>query len=122
MTAAGCIAFDKVYAIFGHDVQSAAMSQMYLYPLLGGALVYLALTLLVPDPNRRCFYRLASNCYNSGLAALVCGSLLEGVFNIAGTASDYVPVVMAAGWVMVIAGAAGLIYHSIKTSQLISII
>lgn len=122
VTAAGCIAFDKVYAIFGHDVRSAAMSQMYLYPLLGGALAFLALTLLVPAANRCRFYRLASNSYNSGLAALICGSLLKGVFDIAGTASDYVPVIMVAGWAMFVAGAAGLIFHSIKTAQLISII
>lgn len=104
--AVGCVVFDKVYAIFGHDVQSAAMSRMYLYPLLGGALVYLALTLLIPAANERRFYRLASNIYNSGLAALICGSLLKGVFEIAGTASNYVPVVMAVGWAMVAAGAA----------------
>jgi hypothetical protein len=118
--AAGCIAFDKIYAIFGHDVQSAAMSRMYLYPLLGGALAFLALTLLVLAANRHRFYRLACNIYNSGLAALIGGSLLKGVFDIAGTASVYVPVMLAAGWVMVAAGAVigvtGLVSRQLVTT------
>lgn len=101
---AGCIVFSKVYAVFGHGVQSAALSLMYLYPLLGGVLPYSALWLLVPALERVRDFRLGTNLYNAGLATLVCGSLLRGIFEIAGTASAYVPILMAAGWTMAAAG------------------
>jgi len=38
LVSAAAVAFDKVYDVYGHGVDSAAMTWMFLYPLLGGAL------------------------------------------------------------------------------------
>ena len=80
---------NKVYALFGHGVSSAAMTWMFLYPLLGGGLLYLLLGLLLPRLNRLVGYRLFYNSYNAGIALLTVGSLLQGIMEIAGTSSPY---------------------------------
>lgn len=93
-----CIAIDNIYALFGHGVRSASMSLMFLYPLVGGALVYLLIGLLIPWFNHHENYRLFYNIYNSGIAILVVGSLLKGILDIAGTASPYVILFFVMGW------------------------
>jgi len=105
--AAGCVVIDKVYALFGHGVTSAAMSLMYLYPLLGGMLPFLLLWLLVPAASAVRGYRLFYNSYNSGMATLTIGSMLTGVFEIAGTASPYMIVFTVAGWCLIGFGLCG---------------
>lgn len=80
---------NKVYAIFGHGVSSDAMTWAFLYPLIGGALFFLLLGLLLPRINCFAGYRLLYNSYNSGIAVLTVGSLLKGVMEIAGTNSPY---------------------------------
>jgi hypothetical protein len=102
--AAFCILFDRVYALFGHGVQSAAMSRMFLYPLLGGALMFFLQWLFVPEPCRVRHYRLLFNLYNSGLAALTVGSLLQGILEIAGTTSPYLVAFPVFGWTTLYAG------------------
>ncbi|SDN75654.1 hypothetical protein [Acetanaerobacterium elongatum] len=99
-----CIVFDRIYALFGHGVYSASMSLMFLYPLLGGALPFLLLWQFAPQEDSVSHYRLYYNCYNSGIAALTVQSLLNGIFEIAGTASRYLIVFVVCGWVMVAAG------------------
>lgn len=96
--AAGCVIFNQVYAIFGHDVQSASMATMYLYPLLGGTLGFGLLALSSRETASRKGYRLFLNLYSSGLATLVCANLLKGIFEIAGTSSAYVTMMAIAGW------------------------
>lgn len=81
-----CLIFNLIYARYSHGVSSAYMSYMYLYPLLGGALVY-GLTGMLP--RVRMPGKVAANAWNSGLAALTVGSLLRGIFEIAGTESAY---------------------------------
>lgn len=84
-----CVVIDRVYALFGHGVYSAAMSWMFLYPLLGGVLPF-SILWLRPSAHSHSFYsRTAYNSYNSGLATLTVASMLQGVFEIAGTSSKY---------------------------------
>lgn len=99
-----CIFFDRVYALFGHGVFSANMSLMFLYPLLGGALPFFLLWRFLPR-SEAAGGRVWFNCYSSGIAALTVGSLLRGVFDIAGTSSPYCAVFSVCGWTMVGAGA-----------------
>ncbi len=95
-----CIVFNLVYARYSHGVSSGYMTFAFAYPLLGGALVYLLLGAAARPPGR-----LAVNAYNSGLAALTVGSLLRGIFEIAGTASPYQPVFTIAGILLTAVGA-----------------
>ena len=48
--------------------------------------------------------RLAFNLYSSGVATLTAGAMLNGILEIAGTASAYQSLFMAAGWIFVFIG------------------
>lgn len=103
-----CIVFDEIYALFGHGVRSAAMSLMFLYPLLGGTVPFAGRWLQLrqrPDHGATAepFGRLAFNSYNSGIATLTVGSMLTGVFDIAGTTNPYLVYFRLIGAAMVAA-------------------
>ena len=83
-----CILFEVVYAHFGHGVCSSYMTFMFLYPCVGGAALFGLFNLARRHP----FPRFSYNAYNSGIATLTVGSSLHGVFDIAGTASSFVPI------------------------------
>ncbi len=97
-------AVNKVYSLFGHGVKSDAMTWMFLYPLILGGLFYLLIGFLLP--GMICFtgYRLFYNLYNSGIAVFTIGSLLKGIFEIAGTSSPYLKLFFMTGYVMIGAG------------------
>lgn len=84
------ILVNEIYALFGHGVHSPAMTYMFLYPLIGGCLIYGVIGLLIPKGNQLPGYRLFYNIYNSGIATLTVGSFLKGILEIAGTSSGYV--------------------------------
>ena len=94
------VLFDQAYALFGHGVRSASMTMMFLYPLLGGALVFTLLWFFAPEAEDRRHSRLFFNLYNSGIAALMAGSLLKGVLDIAGTSSPYIVAFRLLGWLL----------------------
>jgi hypothetical protein len=98
------IVVDRVYDIFGHGVDSKAMTWMFLYPLLGGAVLYSAITLFSPNIIKFAGYRGFYNIYNSGIATLTFGSFLKGVLEIAGTNSDYLVFFYTVGGVFIVAG------------------
>lgn len=102
--AALAFAIDKVYALFAHGVGSPHMELLFLYPLLGGALVYGLLALFAPGVPLRRFWRPGLNLYNSGQAAISAGSLLQGIFEIAGTASAYTALFFLAGILLALCG------------------
>jgi len=104
LLSAACIAVTNIYALFGHGVRSASMDYMFLYPLLMGAAPYLLLSVLLPRIRRRRFSRSAFNLYNSGTATLTAGAMLDGILEIAGTASTYQPLFVATGWIFVFIG------------------
>jgi hypothetical protein len=110
-----CVFFDRVYALFGHGVFSAHMTLMFLYPLLGGALPFFLLWRFLPRSGGGSGGRVRFNCYNSGIAALTMGSLLRGVFDIAGTASGYCVVFSVCGWAVTGAGAALFLLELIQS-------
>ena len=109
-----CIFFNKVYALYGHGVTSASMSLMFLYPLIGGAAVFMFLWLFKPDATGIPKYRLLYNLYNSGIAALVIGSMLKGIFEIAGTSSQYTVFYFILGWMFIAVGIIGFLSDSQK--------
>jgi len=102
-----CVFFNAVYSLYGHGVSSAAMSLMFLYPLLGGALGFGLVWLTVPAADGLRHYRAVYNLYNSGLATLILGSALQGVLEIAGTTSPYIALYRIAGGVLAGVGLLG---------------
>ena len=101
---AAAVAFDKIYGIYSHGVDSAAMTWMFLYPLIGGALYCFLIGMFFPRITHSAGCRLFLNLHNSGIAALTVASLLKGVFEIAGTGSTHLVYYNAAGWGFVAAG------------------
>lgn len=102
-----CFLFDKIYALYGHGVYSPFMSLMFLYPLIGGALMFLLLRFLKPTAEVMPYYRRHYNLYNSGIATLITGSLLKGIFDIAGTSSPYTILFYIVGGLFILAGVIG---------------
>lgn len=98
------IAIDNIYALFGHGVRSPYMDYMFLYPLIGGCLVFFILNRLAPGIRTAKRFRLGYNLYNSGIATLTMGSFFTGILEIAGTASYFSIVFFVTGWVLAAAG------------------
>lgn len=101
---ASAVAVDKVYGIFGHGVDSAAMTWMFLYPLLGGALFYFIIDRLIHGITKFAGFRIFLNIHNSGIATLTLASLLKGIFEIAGTNSPYLVYYYIVGGVFIATG------------------
>ena len=99
VTSLFCIIFAIIYNHFGHGVYSVYMTYMFLFPLILGSGVY-GLVLILPQMKG--VSRLPFNLYNSGIATLTVGSLLKGIFEIAGTSSPYVVVYWLVGTTMIV--------------------
>lgn len=99
-----CILFDRIYALFSHGVSSSSMTLMFLYPLIGGVLLFVLVKFLAPHVCSAKYYRLFINSYNSGIITLTIASALDGVFVIAGTSSPYLIYFSVCGWVMIVLG------------------
>jgi hypothetical protein len=112
--AATAIAVNYIYAIFGHGVHAPAMTWMFLYPLIGGALVYFLIAKLIPAVSNVTGYRLFYNLYNSGIATLTVASLLKGILDIAGTNSVYTGVFYVGGIILVVAGLVVFVFKPLK--------
>ena len=85
-----CLIFFLIYDQFSHGVHSPYMTWLFGWPLLLGAL-------------RRPGW-LSVRLYHSGVAALTVSSMLRGIFEIAGTASDYQQWLMIAGGLLLLGG------------------
>lgn len=78
------------------------MTFLFAPPLVLGLLPSLVLWRF---PRIRKQPTLSADLYHAGVAAVTVSSLLRGIFEIAGTASDYQEMLMTAGIIMLIAGA-----------------
>ena len=95
------------------------MTWMFLYPLLGGLAVSLALLIFFPRIYALPGFRIWYNLYNSGIAALTTGSFLKGVYEIAGANAGSAGIFMIAGALMAATGLLGGILNvSRRKSQM----
>lgn len=106
------IIFDRVYSLFSHGVSSLSMNLMFLYPLLGGVVVYYILGYL--SKNKKNSMIISFNIYNSGIAILTVGSLLKGIMDIAGTSSQYIKYYFIIGVLVIITSVIGFIKNYIS--------
>lgn len=97
-----CILFTNIYAIFGHGVSSLYMSYMFLYPLIGGVVLFLVLYAGRKSLHKKSYHRASYNLYNSGVVCFTVGSMLQGIFEIAGTNSGYILVYYIAGGTLIL--------------------
>ncbi len=96
-TALLCLIFSFIYSQFSHGVSSPHMTYLFLYPLILGDLVGISLYCFEKTSKD---YFWTSHLYHTGVVALILGSLLRGVFDIAGTASIYQTALSIGGAVM----------------------
>ncbi|MEA5026102.1 MAG: hypothetical protein VB012_00430 [Erysipelotrichaceae bacterium] len=100
-----CLLFSVVYEHFSHGVYSDYMIYLCLFPLLGGVLPFLLISLikplLFPGKLPRTFYHL-------GLITLTVGSCLSGIMEIYGTATDYIIYYWIMGTVL---GVFGIVFY-----------
>ena len=95
------LVFFLIYDRFSHGVRSPYMTWLFAWPLILGflpSLVYWRFT------GIRRQGRLSANLYHSGVAALTVSSMLRGIFEIAGTYSDYHEWLKYAGGIMLLGG------------------
>lgn len=95
-----CFIFYLVYNQFSHGVHSPYMTFLFGWPFVLGVLpsAFWGVKRKIPRPNRLCV-----NIWNSGVAAVTVSSLLRGIFEIAGTTSQYQRWLMWMGEVMLAA-------------------
>ena len=96
-----CLIFFLIYDQFSHGVHSPYMTWLFGWPLLLGALPC-AVFWRIPQLRRPGW--LSVRLYHSGVAALTVSSMLRGIFEIAGTASDYQQWLMIAGGLLLLGG------------------
>lgn len=101
--AAFCALFFLIYDRFSHGVRSPYMTFLFCWPLFLGLLP--GLILRASNKTREPGV-ISANLYHSGTATLTVSSLLRGILDIAGTASDYQQWLMIAGWLLLCGGAA----------------
>jgi hypothetical protein len=110
------ITVNYIYSLFGHGESSGFMTWMFLYPLIGGILLFI-ISGLLPKLTNKEGYRIFYNLYNAGIATLTVGSFMKGIFDIAGTSSRYVLAFYITGILFLLSGFVLLIYHSLKISS-----
>lgn len=101
IAAAGCVAFNFIYAQFAHGVSSAFMTYLFAIPLVLGALPALCLHLAKARPLPVA----ARQAWGLAVASLALASCLHGIFDIAGTASPWLPVYLVVAAVFACAAA-----------------
>ena len=95
------LVFFLIYDQFSHGVHSPYMTWLFGWPLLLGTLPC-AVFWRIPQLRRPGW--LSVRLYHSGVAALTVSSMLRGIFEIAGTASDYQQWLIIAGGLLLLGG------------------
>ncbi len=82
---------------------------MFLYPLIGGALTFIVIYPKIKiNKVKYKTIRISFNLYNTGIAILTTEGLLRGIFQIAGTSSDYMIYYLIFGWSITIISLIGI--------------
>lgn len=110
-SSAFCFLFSSIYNKYGHEVYSFYMSFLFLWPLLG-AIWYMLLLLLHKSSGR-----ISRNAFGAGIATVTVGSLLKGIFEIAGTSSPYENAYFIVGIMMVGFGILSFGFYNFKKSR-----
>ena len=96
-----CIIFNAVYTHFSYGMFSYHMRFMFLFPLIGGALLC-AIILLLKLYTR--VTRASFNLWNSGIATFVVGCTVQGIINISGRNTDYGMIYWCLGALLLLSG------------------
>lgn len=105
-----CLIFSIIYNAFSHDVTSAYMTYLSIFPLILGVIPFFLIAFIkkIPLPHM-----MELDLYGSGVEAITLSSGMKGIFEIAGTSSDLQPLLMYIGSGFLLAGLAVYIIRSL---------
>lgn len=109
------IIVNYIYSLFSHNVSSNYMTYMFVYPLLGGLFINLVIFTNKKITKIKLFY-ISKSTMNYGIAALVMGSFLKGVFEIAGTNSIYLIYYFYLGIILISIGILSVLYSLYRSN------
>lgn len=109
-----CIIFALIYEVFSHSVISYAMVLSFLWPMVGGVLLF---TLLMKAPASRRPSVAAVLLYNSGIVLFTLGSIFQGVLEIYGTTNRLQKVYVVVGAFFLMSGVLTYVLQSLFCTQ-----
>ena len=110
------VLLNYIYSIFSHNVRSNYMTYMFIYPLLAGILVNILLLINKNISKLKSFY-IGKSILNYGIAIIVFRSFIKGVFEIAGTDSNYLIYYFYVGLIVILVSGIFLIYSLYKATK-----
>lgn len=110
-----CAFFGAVYEVFSHEVYSFFMIYAFAFPLAGGTLPFLVISLF---RFKKYPGAVAGNLYHSGIATLTVGSIIQGVLDIYGTTNGLTRLYWYMGAILVVAGIVSFFYESFIITRL----
>ena len=99
-----CGLVSLIYESFSFGVYSNYMIFLFLIPLMGGVLPFATIRRIDCLNLPR---RIPMNLYHAGIATLIVGSCLQGILEIYGTTSVYIPVYWIVGALLTVFGSIG---------------
>ena len=111
------IILNYIYSLFSHNVSSDYMTYMFVYPLIGGLFVNL-FPIINGKINGMRLYYIGKFILNYGIATLVVGSFIKGVFEIAGTDSIYLVYYFYLGIILASIGFLFLLYSLYRANNI----
>ena len=110
------VLLNYIYSIFSHNVRSNYMNYMFIYPLLAGILVNILL-LINKNINKLKSFYIGRSILNYGIAIIVFRSFMKGVFEIAGTDSNYLTYYLYIGLILILVSSILIIYSLYKVTK-----
>ena len=96
-----CALFGAVYEVFSHEVYSYFMIYAFVFPLAGGALPFLILSMQKLKRYPGC---IARNLHHSAIATFTIGSFIKGVLEIYGTTNALIGCYWVVGTLLLFGG------------------
>ena len=110
------ILLNYIYSIFSHNVSSNYMTYMFIYPLVTGILVSIFILINKNISKLKSFY-IGKSILNYGIAIMVFRSFMKGVFEIAGTDSNYLIYYFYMGLILILVSSILLIYSLYEATK-----
>lgn len=110
------ILLNYIYSIFSHNVSSNYMTYMFIYPLVTGILVSIFILINKNISKLKSFY-IGKSILNYGIAIMVFRSFMKGVFEIAGTDSNYLTYYSYMGLILILVSSILLIYSVYEATK-----
>ena len=110
------ILLNYIYSIFSHNVSSNYMTYMFIYPLVTGILVSIFILINKNISKLKSFY-IGKSILNYGIAIMVFRIFMKGVFEIAGTDSNYLIYYFYMGLILILVSSILLIYSLYEATK-----